>query len=115
MMNKVRLTICGAEYSLTTDEPEGYIQELGAQLDADMRNLMNSDDRISALMAAVLTALVRANDAKKAEATADNLRAQMKDYLDDNSRYRQAADNAHREIDRLRREIDELQKRLAAR
>lgn len=115
MMNKVRLTICGSEYYLTTDEPEGYIQELGAQIDTEMRNLMNSDDRISAVKAAVLTALVKANDAKKAEDTADNLRAQMKEYLDDNTRYRQAADAAHREVERLRREIDELQKKLAAR
>ena len=44
MTNKVRLNICGSEYTFTTDEPEGYIQELGAQLDAEMRNLMNSDD-----------------------------------------------------------------------
>ena len=41
MTNKVRLNICGSEYTFTTDEPEGYIQELGAQLDAEMRNLMN--------------------------------------------------------------------------
>ena len=28
MTNKVRLNICGSEYTFTTDEPEGYIQEL---------------------------------------------------------------------------------------
>ena len=113
MTNKVRLNICGSEYTFTTDEPEGFIQELGAQLDAEMRNLMNSDDRITLVMAAVMTALVKADAANKAEETADNLRAQMKDYLDDNARYRQAADSSHREIERLRREIQELQKKLA--
>ena len=113
MTNKVRLNICGSEYTFTTDEPEGYIQELGAQLDAEMRNLMNSDDRITLVMAAVMTALVKADAANKAEETADNLRAQMKDYLDDNARYRQAADSSHRESERLRREIQELQKKLA--
>ena len=113
MTNKVRLNICGSEYTFTTDEPEGYIQELGAQLDAEMRNLMNSDDRITLVMAAVMTALVKADAANKAEETADNLRAQMKDYLDDNARYRQAADSSHREIERLRREMQDLQKKLA--
>ena len=113
-LNKVKLHICGSEYSLTTDEPEGYIQELGAQLDVEMRNLMGSDDRITLVMAAVLTALVKADAAKKAEDPADNLRAQMKEYLDDNARYRQAADSSHREIERLRREIADLQKKLAA-
>lgn len=111
--NRVKLNICGSEYAFTTSEPEGYIQDLGAQVDADMRNLMNSDDRISLVMAAVMTALVKADAAKKAEEAADNLRAQMKDYLDDNARYRQAADSSHREIERLRREIQELQKKAA--
>ncbi len=114
MMNKVKVKICGSDYSLTTDEPVGYIQELAAQLDAELSNLMNSDDRITLVMAAVLTALVKSTEAKKAEETADNLRAQMKEYLDDNARYRQAADNSHREIERLRREIDDLHKKLAA-
>lgn len=110
MMNKVKVKICRSDYSLTTDEPVGYIQELAAQLDAELSNLMNSDDRITLVMAAVLTALVKSTEAKKAEETADNLRAQMKEYLDDNARYRQAADNSHREIERLRREIDDLHK-----
>ena len=46
------------------------------------------------------------DEAKKAEAAADNLRAQMKSYLDDNARARMEADNARREADRLRRELE---------
>ena len=31
-VNKVKLTICGTDYVVTTDETPGYMQELGAQL-----------------------------------------------------------------------------------
>ena len=114
MVHKVKLKIGGMEYAISTDAAEGYIQELAAQLDTDIRNLMHSDDRISLTAATVMTALMRADDAQKATETADNLRMQMKEYLDDSSRYRQAADSSRREIDRLRRELDELKKKCAA-
>ncbi len=110
MLNKVKLQICGTEYSVSSEEPEEYMRELGVQLDRDMRTLMNNDERVSTTMAAVLTALNNADRAQKATQTADNLRAQMKDYLDDNARARQEADNARREADRLRRELDDLRR-----
>ena len=109
--NKVKLEICGTEYSITSDESETYMREIGGQVDQDMRSLMNNDPRVSTTMAAVLTALNHADIARKANATADNLRAQMKDYLDDNARARQDAENARREADRLRHELDELRRR----
>lgn len=108
MMNKVRLRICGSDYTITSDEPESYVRELAAQVDQDMRALVEKDDRISTTMAAVLTALNNADKAQKATQSADNLRAQMKDYLDDNARIRQEAETARRECDRLRRELQDL-------
>ena len=56
-INRVRLEICETEYIVTSEEPESYMLELGAQLDRDMRTLMNNDSRISTTMAAVLAAL----------------------------------------------------------
>ncbi len=105
-LNKVKLNICGTEYVITSDEPEGYVQELGNQVDRAMRSLLDSDERISTTMAAVLTAITNADAAKKAESSADNLRAQMKGYLDDNSRTRQEMESLRRELAELRRRQD---------
>lgn len=112
LKNRVKMEICGTEYTVTSEEAEGYMRELGAQLDHDMRTLMDNDRRVSTTMAAVLCALNNADRAEKANKTADNLRAQMKDYLDDNARARQDAENARREADRLRKEIQDLRKML---
>ena len=109
-VNKVRLNICGSEYAITSDEAEEYVRERGGQVDRDMRALLHADDRISTTMAAVLVAITNADAAKKAENAADNLRAQMKGYLDDNARARQETENTRREMERLRREIEDLRR-----
>ena len=114
-VNKVRLNICGTEYVVTTDETPGYMQELGAQLDARIRNVMNSNERTSLVMATVMTALMQADEAKKAAQSADNLRKQLKSFFDDNNRSRVEAESLRREVAQLRRDKEELERKLAAR
>ena len=114
-IKKVTLTICGTDYIVTTDEEPGYMQELGAQLDARIRNLMNKNERTSLVMATVMTALAEADEAAKATKTADNLRKQLKSFFDDNNRSRSEAENMRRELERVQREMEELERKLAAR
>ena len=114
-MNKVTLNICGTDYVVTTDETPGYMQELGAQLDTRIRNVMNSNERISMVMATVMTALMQADEAKKAQQSADNLRKQLKTFFDDNNRTRVESESLRREIDQLRREKEDLERKLAMR
>ena len=114
-MNTVTLNICGTDYVVTTDETPGYMQELGAQLDARIRNVMNSNERTSLVMATVITALMQADEAKKAAQSADNLRKQLKTFFDDNNRTRVESESLRREIAQLRREKEELERKLAMR
>ena len=114
-VNKVKLTICGTDYVVTTEETPGYMQELGAQLDARIRNIMNNNERTSLVMATVMTALMQADEAKKAAQTADNLRKQLKSFFDDSNRTRVEAEALRREIAQLRREKEELERKLAMR
>ena len=114
-MQKVTLNICGTNYVVTTDESAGYMQELGAQLDTRIRNLMNSNDRTSLVMATVMTALMQADEAKKATQAADNLRKQLKTFFDDTGRTRAEMETLRREIAQLKRDKEELERKLAAR
>ncbi len=110
--NKIKLNIVGTEYSIVSDEPVSYMTELGMQVDKDMREIMQ-DPRISTAMAAVLVALNNADAVRKAESAADNLRSQMKGYLDDNARARMESDSSRRELERLREENRKLRERLS--
>ena len=114
-LQKVTLNICGTDYVITTDDTPGYMQELGAQVDARIRNMMNSNERTSLVMATVMTALTEADEAKKAVMAADNLRKQLKTFFDDNNRSRVEADSLRREVERLKRENEELRRKLAER
>ena len=55
----------------------------------------------------------KADTCKKSTASSDNLRAQIKDYLEDSARARMEVDVARREIERLNREISSLRERIA--
>ena len=63
--------------------------------------LMEANPRISLSMAAVIAALNFCDAAQKASDSADNLRTQIKDYLEDSSHARMDADESRKEIERL--------------
>lgn len=111
--SRVRLNIYGTDYVISSDEEEEYIRRIGSEVEKRITLNMQDNARISVLMSAVLTALDYCDEAKKANLSADNLRSQIKDYLEESSKSRMEADEARREIDRMKREIQTLRMRLA--
>ena len=83
MANKVRLTICGSSYVISTNESEDYMQNLAERLNLDMNELMSSSTSVSITTAAIMTALNYRDELEKASGSADNMRRQIKDYLED--------------------------------
>ena len=83
MANKVRLTICGSSYVISTNESEDYMQNLAERLNLDMNELMSSSNSVSITTAAIMTALNYRDELEKASGSADNMRRQIKDYLED--------------------------------
>ncbi|MDR0315163.1 MAG: cell division protein ZapA [Oscillospiraceae bacterium] len=106
--NKVRLNICGNDYFIFTDDDVKYVSILGDELDDRISKLLHENSRISITQAAILAALEYADNAKKAVDSADNLRSQIKEYLEDSARYKMEAEVARRDIERLNREIQAL-------
>lgn len=111
--NKVQLRICGSTYSIITEDEPEYVEELGELIDKEMKTVGQEAPTLSTTQCAILVALDQADACKKATASADNLRAQIKDYLEDSARARMEVDVARREIERLNREISNLRNKLA--
>lgn len=111
--NRVHLKIGGSAYTVLTEDAPEYVEELAEELDKEMRSIINENPGLSVTQAAVLTALDKADACKKSTASSDNLRAQIKDYLEDSARARMEVDVARREIERLNREISTLRERIA--
>ena len=114
--NRVKIRVCGNDYFVTSEESEEYIRMIGTQVDDHIHRQMENSPAMSTSMAAVLTAMDYCDEAYKANKTADNLRAQVKEYLDDAEKARtelEAAKSeeaaAKRELQNLRREVQALQ------
>ena len=103
MANRVTMTICGQDYTLVADESAAYMQKVGALVDQKMTELMDSA-HVSRYDAAVLAAINLADELYKQQDGSENLRRQLKTYLDEASR-------AKNEAAELRRKLQSQQNR----
>ncbi|MBC8546864.1 cell division protein ZapA [Clostridiaceae bacterium NSJ-31] len=105
-INRVRIEVNGARFVISSQKDEKYIKELGAQINSDVKELMDSGRNITFNEALTLSALNYLDAYKESERNADHLRGQINAYLEDAGRARIEADEAKREIARLRRELE---------
>lgn len=110
--NKVKIKICNSTYPIVTEDDPDYVRNMATLIDTEMKSLAISNPTLSSIQRAILVALNQTDACQKATAAADNLRAQIKDYLEDSARARMEVDVSRREIERLNREITSLKEQL---
>ena len=101
MANRVTMNICGEDYTLVAEETASYMEKIGSMVDEKMRNLMD-EARVSRNDAAVLAAVNLADELCKAQEGTENLRRQLKSYLDE-------ASAAKNEVSELKRQLFKYQ------
>ena len=104
MENRITVNICGTEYTLMAEESPAYMQKVGAYVSDKMAEILDSS-KVGRTDAAVLTAANIADELFKAQAAAEQLRSQIKGYLDE-------AGKAQSEVSELKREVFRLQQQL---
>ena len=104
MANRVVISICGEEYTLVADETPSYMQKVGGYVSDKMTDVMNAA-KVGRTDAAVLTAVNLTDELFKSQTAAEQLRGQIKGYLDE-------ASKAQSEVSELKREVFRLQQRL---
>ncbi len=93
-MNKVKVTICGKDFNLKTEESPSYYISLAKKVDTEIYRMASSADNISVQSAAILVALQAFDEAQKANDSIDNIRTQIKEYVDDACQARLERDEA---------------------
>lgn len=111
--NRVKLNICGTDYIVTSESSEEYMISVGQEVDSKLRTILEKNPRLSVSMASVLIALDYCDETKKANESADHLRSQIKQYLDESTLAQMELEEAQSEIENLRTEIQKLRMRLA--
>ena len=104
MDHRVTVTICGNEYTFVAEEDSSYVEKVAAYVDQRMSATLEST-KAGQTDAAVLTAVNIADELFKAQAAAEQLRSQIKGYLDE-------AGKAQAEVSELKREVFRLQQKL---
>ena len=107
MANRVVVTICGEDYTFVAEESTSYMQKVGTYVGDKMTEILNGA-KVGRTDAAVLTAANIADELFKAQSAAEQLRSQIKGYLDE-------AGKAQAEVSELKREIFRLQQKLDGR
>ena len=112
IVNKVRVTICGREYNLQTDETPEYLIGLAARVDKEINALVKSKPNFGVQNAAVFVALTSLDEARKASDSIDNIRGQIKTYVDDAAKARAAKEKQMTRVKELEAKIAELEKEI---
>ena len=104
MGNRVTVSISGEDYALVAEESAAYMQKVGSYVGQKMDEVLNGA-HVGRSDAAVLTAVNIADELFKEQTASEQLRGQIKQYLDEASR-------AQNEVSELKREVFRLQQKL---
>ena len=110
MENRITVSICGTEYTLMAEESPSYMQKVAALVDTKMSEMM-AGGRINRVDAAVLAAANIADELFKEQAASENIRNQLKVYLDDANKAKSEASELRREIFKLNQKLEKLEKK----
>jgi len=108
-LNKIKLNIAGTSYVINSQDSEEHVLSLARTLDKDMKQIMEQSPSASVTAAAVLCALTYLDKLEKSNSGADNMRTQVKQYLEDANRARSEAEKVKLELERLKIDIQYLQ------
>lgn len=114
MENKrVEVKINNVEYTLVTNEPEEYVQRVALLVNKRMLQLKEGNKQLSTAMAAVLTSINIADELLKNESVLDNIRVELKRYMEEAQASGEELEAKKLEVEKLKEDMHKLQIELA--
>ena len=98
------------KYTFLSEENPSYMEKVAALVDVKMEEIL-SGGKINQMDAAILTAVNLADEMIKQQGNAENLRAQLKGYLDEANKAKAELSESKREIFKLQQQIQKLEKK----
>lgn len=110
---KVEVKINNIEYTLVTNEPEEYVQRVALLVNKHMNKITENAPQLSTAMKAVLAAINLGDEFLKNEGILDNLRVELKGYMDESKGLSAELEEKKAENEKLKEDIHKLQIELA--
>lgn len=111
--NKVKVLIDGAEYTLVTAETAEYVQRVAVRVDKKIKDIKRENPQLTNVMIAMLAAINLSDEYIKLEDATDNLRKQVSDYANSESKLLAALDERSQKAAQLEKEVQNLKIELA--
>ena len=112
MSNKVKVVICGKDFTLQTAESSNYVFGLARTLESRIMEITDANSSASPFTAAIMVGLATLDDLNKANVKLDKLRDQSKEYVDEAGKTRLERDAALQEIEALKTKVANLEREL---
>lgn len=103
MRKRMELKIAGQSYFVFCDENEEHMKKIESIVDEQVTKI-RKNTAIPTVQAVIMAACNIADESIRSSETADNLRMQMKNYLEEASSLRAQLNEAKRELNRLKQE-----------
>ena len=100
MKNKVTVTIADQQYTLIADQDAAAVERIAAHVNTRVTEVMNGS-HLSLADGAILASMNIAEEYFKEMEANENLRRQLKDYLEEGAKVKQELSEVKREIFRL--------------
>jgi len=111
MENRIKVVICGKEYTLKTQEQPTYIYGLAKNLEKRISDT-SAETGASPYNATVMVAMSLLHELTVANNKVDSVRNQTKEYVDLAGKLRIEKEAALKEIDFLKNKIEQLEANL---
>ncbi len=105
--NKITVFVAGQKLTLITTDSEKYVSDIAMKVDTTVNSLLNCSN-MSREKCAVMAALDFCDDEAKARAALNELKEQIKDYIEDSSKLRAENEELKLKIEKLENEKKEL-------
>lgn len=114
-MNRIRIVLCGKEFTIQTDESATYVKQLADALNQKVDDfILQNGAEVSVSSACMLVALGLMDDCSKAGSDKDNLRKQVIDYLEEATRSRTEIMELKKQLEELKQQNEMLTVKLMA-
>lgn len=111
MKNRLTVKIQRKTYTFISDESQEYSDALAGQLDKKLNDCLKQNEGISTIDAAFLTAFECMDEIYKANKNIDNIRSQIKDYVDEASKAREEVEQTKKELEDALKKINMLREK----
>lgn len=107
MENRVKITVMGHSYYISTSDDESHIRQIEAHLNGQIQEIMDQRPSISVMDAFVLLTLNLMDQLSTNEESMDRMREQLTQYMEDAATARMELEQSRRAIQRLSLELEE--------